>query len=146
MRKIYYLFPVFLLGDIISKYLVSVYLESKIHIFWDMLFLEFVKNTGIAFSFPITWVLLKIITVVLIFWIILYYIKEEKPKNNTLVDLSFILILSGAVWNALERIFLWEVIDFIWVKYFAVFNIADSYITIWALIYIYYTFFIAWKK
>lgn len=146
MRKIYYLFPVFLLGDIISKYLASVYLESKIHIFWDMLFLEFVKNTGIAFSFPITWVLLKIITVVLIFWIILYYIKEEKPKNNTLVDLSFILILSGAVWNALERIFLWEVIDFIWVKYFAVFNIADSYITIWALIYIYYTFFIAWKK
>lgn len=146
MRKIYYLFPVFLLGDIISKYLASAYLESKIHIFWDMLFLEFVKNTGIAFSFPITWVLLKIITVVLIFWIILYYIKEEKPKNNTLVDLSFILILSGAVWNALERIFLWEVIDFIWVKYFAVFNIADSYITIWALIYIYYTFFIAWKK
>lgn len=146
MRKIYYLFPVFLLGDIISKYLASVYLESKIHILWDILFLEFVKNTGIAFSFPITWVLLKIITVVLIFWIILYYIKEEKQKKNRLVDLSFILILSGAVWNALERIFLWEVVDFIWVKYFAVFNIADSYITIWALIYIYYTFFTAPKK
>jgi signal peptidase II len=77
----------------------------------------------------------------LIIGIFYYYIKEKKLyKNKFLTDLSFWLILAWAIWNWYERLFNKKVIDFIWVKYFSVFNLADSFITIWAIIYLYILF------
>lgn len=123
--------------DLFSKYTANNYLIEKIKIFWDLFYLDVYKNTGIAFSIPLEWILLKIITISLIIGIFYYYFKEEKNKNSKLVDISFWLILGWAIWNWVERIFFSEVTDFIWVKYFAVFNLADSFITIWVMLYIY---------
>lgn len=53
-----------------------------------------------------------------------------------MIDFSFWLILSGALANAFGRIYDSYVIDFIWVKYFAIFNIADSLIMIWVILYL----------
>ncbi|MDD3301955.1 MAG: signal peptidase II [Candidatus Gracilibacteria bacterium] len=49
--------------------------------------------------------------------------------------MSFVLIISGALGNAWERVFLGRVTDFIGVKYFSVFNLADTYITLGMIIY-----------
>ena len=75
-----------------------------------------------------------------------YYFKEEYKKRQKLVDLSFVLILSWALWNWYERIFNSKVIDFIWVKYFSIFNIADAYITIWVILYILNYYFLKKKN
>ncbi len=76
-------------------------------------------------------------TIILIFGIVYYYIKEEQKKEDKYIDMSFVLILSWALWNAYERIFVGEVIDFIGIKYFSVFNFADIYISLWVALYLY---------
>lgn len=128
-----------LILDILSKYLLNNILTEKISIFWDFVYLQLIKNDWIAFWIDINTYLLKVLTIVLIIWIF-YYHKIEKKKykdDEKLINLSFWLILGWAIWNAIHRIFYSEVIDFIWIKYFSVFNLADSFITIWAWIYIY---------
>jgi len=121
--------------DFISKYFfINFFIFKKINLIGDYIFLEVYKNTWIAFS--IEFPFLKFITILIIIGIIYYYIKIERIKNNKYIRLSFIFIIAWALWNARERILLWEVTDFIWVKYFSIFNFADIYINIWIIIYL----------
>ncbi len=124
--------------DILSKNFAFIYLQNKINIFWDLIYLKYILNPWIAFWIKIYPLLLKVITISLIILIFSYYKKERKTiKNMKILDFSFWLILAWAIWNAIERILNSNVIDFIWVKYFSIFNLADSFIFIWAIIYIY---------
>lgn len=135
--RCYELFYIVLLVffDYISKYLFATYLVSnKINILWDYIFLELFKNKWVAFSIELPF--LKVLTLIIITWIIYYYIKFEKYKKNRYIDLSYILIISWALWNARERIIFWEVTDFIWVKYFSIFNFADIYINLGIIFYL----------
>jgi lipoprotein signal peptidase len=124
--------------DTITKLSAQNYLTEKINLLWDFVFLEYILNTWIAFSIQVPTLILKILTIVLII-VIFYYYKTEKKLYNTckLYDISFWLILWGALWNAYERIFHEEVIDFLWIKYFSIMNFADIFISIWAILYIY---------
>jgi len=124
--------------DILSKNFAFIYLQNKINIFWDLIYLKYILNSWIAFWIKIYPLLLKVITISLIILIFYYYKKERKTiKNIKILDFSFWLILAWAIWNAIERILNSNVIDFIWIKYFSIFNLADSFIFIWAIIYIY---------
>ncbi len=120
--------------DYISKNISNNYLsENKIYLLWDYLKLELSKNKWIAFSLPIEWLLLKIITIIIIILITFYYLNFEKEKNKLFIQIWYWLIIWWAVWNAIERIFVWSVTDFISVKYFAIFNFADIFINIWVI-------------
>jgi len=138
----YYTLIIWLILDVLTKNLAINYLENKINLIWDFLFLKLVYNPGIAFWIEIPTSLLKIWTIALIIWIFWYYrveLKQEKSiKNKNIINFSFWLIISWAIANAYERVFNEKVVDFIWVKYFSVFNLADSFITIWASLLIYY--------
>lgn len=127
--------------DLYTKSLASIYLQKQVNIFWDFFYFKYVENTWIAFSIAIPFLILKSITIILIILIFYYYINElklEKKKNNIfLLKISFWLILSWAIWNWIERIFNEKVIDFIWVKNFSIFNLADSFIFIWAILYLF---------
>ena len=125
-------------ADAISKYWAHNVLSETISIIPNILSFQYAENTGIAFSIPLTGILLKIITVILIFGIFWYYWKEEKWKKSKWLNVSYTLIFAGAIGNAWERIFRWYVTDMISLEYFAIFNLADSYICIWALGVIYY--------
>lgn len=121
--------------DLTSKNLANIYLQNKVNILWDFLYFKYAENPWIAFSINLPFI--KVITIILILYIFYYYIKEEQNKKSKLIDLSFWFILAWAIWNWIERVFNSFVIDFIWVKYFAIFNTADVFISIWAIIYIY---------
>ncbi len=125
-----------LVFDLITKNIVLNFLNEKIDIFWNIFYLEYFENTWIAFSMQLPFI--KIITIILIIWIFYYYFNEEKKKNSKLIDISFWLILWWAIWNWFERIFNSKVIDFIWVKYFSIFNFADFFISLGAFLYIIY--------
>ncbi len=133
---LYLIIIIWVVLDLFTKNLAFNSLQDRISILWNFLYLQYFENTGIAFSTQVPG--LKYLTIILIIWIFIYYFSERKnTKNNNLLDLSFWLILAWAIWNWIERVFNWYVIDFIWVKYFSVFNLADSFITIWAIIYLY---------
>ncbi len=138
--NMFYITIIFWVGlDLLTKIIAFKYLQNQINIFSDLVFLKYSENTGIAFSIQIPY--LKYITIILIFGIFYYYFLEKKIlKNLKLLDLSFWLILAWAIWNWIERLFNSKVIDFIWIKYFSVFNLADIFITIWAIIYLYILF------
>lgn len=123
--------------DLISKYFANIYLQDKVNIIWDYLYLQYILNPWIAFWIKIYPPLLKILTISLIILIFYYYRQEKKEKNDKLLDISFWLVLAWAIWNGIERVFNSEVIDFIWVKYFSIFNLADCFISIWWIIYLY---------
>ncbi len=134
---IYFLIPFFVFIDLFTKYLAKEYLQTPIILIENFFSLRYVENIGIAFSFPITWLPLKILTILIIWFFLYYYFTEEKHKKNIFVDGSFVLILSWAIWNGYERIWNEKVIDFFAVQYFSVFNMADVFITVWVLLYIF---------
>ncbi|MDP2090697.1 MAG: signal peptidase II [Candidatus Gracilibacteria bacterium] len=123
--------------DLISKYFANIYLQNKVNIIGDYLYLQYILNPGIAFGIKIYPPLLKILTISLIILIFYYYRYEKKENNNKLLDISYGLVLAGAIGNGIERVFNSNVIDFIGVKYFSIFNLADGFISIGAILYLY---------
>jgi len=132
--KIFILIFFFSWFDLLTKIIAKNYLIDTKNLLGDFLYLEYVENIWIAFSMPITWIVLKILTILIIFIIFVYYFKYEKKNNINFI--IYWLIFSWAIWNWIERIFNWKVIDFIWIKYFAIFNLADTYISLAVFIYI----------
>ncbi|MEI7999147.1 MAG: signal peptidase II [Candidatus Omnitrophota bacterium] len=111
-------------------------LNESLIIIKNFLYFTLVHNTGIAFG------LLKdcgfvffIVPVVLIFLLIynIYYYRHAQELSRIYIT-AFSLILGGAVGNLIDRISLGYVVDFIDFRIWPVFNIADSAITIGAII------------
>ena len=130
--------------DFFSKQYVESVLAGNIHeyfpILGEYLGISLSYNSGIAFSLPITGIPLQIITICILFCLFLYYFYTEYPKDLHILDIWYTLIFAGALSHAYERIFAGHVIDFISVKYFAILNFADIFITIGAcfILFVYY--------
>ena len=93
-------------------------------------------NEGIAFSF-LSFMddrLLAILTVLIIIFVV--WLWRQTPRSRWLSRIGFAFVVGGAIGNLVDRVFLGHVIDFILVHYgtwsFAIFNLADSFITIGA--------------
>ena len=87
----------------------------------------YVVNTGAAFGlFPEQGGLFAIIALIVVVAILLYY--RYLPTYNLLVRVSLGLQLGGALGNLVDRIRYGHVIDFIDLKIWPVFNLADVWI------------------
>lgn len=102
--------------------------------------LQLAFNTGAAYSFlhhASGWqnIFFIVLATLVSIWIV-YVILTETKRSNLLLG-GFALILGGAISNAWDRMLYQAVIDFInphWENwYFAIFNIADSAITVGAI-------------
>jgi len=140
----FYLFSVtgwvllFLALDQLSKYWVMRLLPEGQA--WPLLpFLSFyrTRNTGIAFSMlsSVSGIGLIILTIAIILFIA-YLLWRQNPRRH-LTCFGYILIIGGALGNVTDRLRLHYVVDFILFHLgswsFAVFNLADSFITIGAI-------------
>lgn len=106
--------------------------------------LTLMYNKGAAFSFlsdaggwqRILFVMLSVTISSFLFIWLKQISKDEKQKNNNLLQIAIAFILGGAVGNLIDRALTGEVVDFIQVYYssyyFPAFNIADSAITLGA--------------
>ncbi len=87
-------------------------------------YLTLTTNTGAAFSlFQGQRYILIAISIIAIFFILKYYHERKYQFPLT-------LILAGTIGNLIDRIFLGYVRDFIDLKFWPIFNIADTIITI----------------
>lgn len=66
--------------------------------------------------------------------VILISVNLKKICYNSKLKISFILILSGAIGNLIDRLRYGYIIDFLDFRIWPVFNIADSSITIGAIL------------
>ncbi len=102
-------------------------------------FLHFtlVHNTGIAFGLfkdqGVVFIIIPIIAIILLIFNIYYYRQNDEALSRPYI-LAFSLILAGAVGNLYDRIVYGHVIDFVDFRVFPVFNVADSAITIGAVV------------
>lgn len=91
--------------------------------------LTYVRNTGAAFGmFSHGRPIFVIATIIAIVLILVYHYKTK--ETNVWFNLALGLELGGALGNLVDRVFLGWVTDFIHVMKFAVFNAADSAITV----------------
>lgn len=95
-----------------------------------------VHNTGIAFGLfknqGFVFIVIPIIAVALLVYNIYYY--QKQGTLNRLYILGFSLILGGAIGNLIDRVMLGYVVDFFDFQIWPVFNVADSAITVGAII------------
>ena len=102
-----------------------------------------VHNTGIAFGFfkdqGIVFIIIPIIAIILLVFNIFYYRQNDEVLSRPYI-IAFSLILGGAIGNLIDRIAYGYVIDFIDFRIWPVFNIADSAITIGAVIILFQCF------
>ncbi|WP_336278694.1 signal peptidase II [Bartonella sp. CB175] len=97
-----------------------------------------VHNSGIAFSFFSSFSHWGLIILTLIIIVALLWIRKNTECNKSLSRFGLTIIIGGAIGNFIDRIRFHYVIDYILfyiddIFYFAVFNLADSFITIGAI-------------
>ena len=94
-----------------------------------ILHLTYVQNTGMAFGlfrgYPLFFALLAVVVSI---WIVTELARPANP--DALLAFSLAAILGGALGNLIDRLRLGYVIDFIDLRVWPVFNVADSAITI----------------
>ncbi|MFZ5800520.1 MAG: signal peptidase II [Candidatus Omnitrophota bacterium] len=127
-----------LAADQASKFIFNRCLEigESVPVIKGVLHLSLVYNTGIAFGlFKNQTVFFIAVSILAIILIILNLILEGRGKRIHPADLwGFSLMLGGAAGNLFDRIRLGHVVDFIDLRVWPVFNLADSCITVGAII------------
>lgn len=126
-------------ADQITKVLVAADLEGKapVHVLGDAVTLDVSRNSGAAFSFaPMATMVFTVIAI----GVAVVIARTASTLRSTGWAVSLGLIFAGAVGNLLDRLFRTPgvgrgaVVDFIDVRHFATFNVADSCITVGAVL------------
>lgn len=125
---------VLIIVDQITKILVKDLMIIK-----SFLKFTYIKNTGAAFGILSgNRIIIILVTLILIGYLIYDSLKNNKTKLELF---SYLLIISGAIGNLIDRVFFGYVRDFIsftlFSKEMAIFNVADIYITFGVIIYLY---------
>jgi len=122
--------------DQASKFLFTKFLNlnQTLSVIPGIFHFTLVHNRGAAFGIlreqSFLFVLTSFVAVILIY----FNLKNNRRKNPFLSNLSLALVLAGALGNLIDRIRFGYVIDFLDFRIWPVFNIADSAITIGAII------------
>jgi len=117
--------------DQISKYWVVnfVPLNAQIKLIPGFLYITHIKNSGGAFGLfqnkVNVFIIVSIISILLII-----VLKISMNIKSYTYNLALGFVLGGAIGNLYDRYFIREVTDFIYLRFFAVFNGADSFIVV----------------
>jgi len=88
----------------------------------------YVCNKGVAFSLPIPWWIIYTFFALFFIFIVLYLLGKIKFESFIINQWGLILVAGGALGNLIDRLNFGCVVDFIDLKIFPVFNLADIFI------------------
>lgn len=122
--------------DQFTKFIIvkNLLLNQSIPVIKGIFHISLVHNRGAAFGVLKNQVPVLILTAVLAIALIYVTIKKNKDKGKYLEKIALSLVLAGALGNLIDRICFGYVIDFLDFRIWPVFNVADSAITIGAII------------
>ncbi|MCX5725739.1 MAG: signal peptidase II [Candidatus Saganbacteria bacterium] len=124
--------------DQLTKFLVRIYIVPgrPLNIIPGVLNLTYIKNVGAAFGilYGQTYFLLAVGVAVMA--AVLYY-HFRVPRDQKLIHVSLALIFGGSLSNFLDRLLNGYVMDMIDIRFWPVFNIADTVIVIGVAILLY---------
>jgi signal peptidase II len=133
------LVPLFVVIDQLTKYLAEtgLPLQQPVPV---MPFLSMFRtyNTGIAFSFLSGLDDMALVALTLAISGFIGWLWYRSDARQTFARIGYAFVLGGAIGNLIDRVRLGHVVDFILVHThnwsFAVFNLADSFITVGAML------------
>lgn len=153
IKKFYWILIVFLIIglDQITKYLIVSKLElyEEIAIIPNFFTITHVHNEGIAFGMlskfgTLSKIAVILLTFVMIVVAVLLIIKHLVTGSLGIVCVSF--IIGGGIGNLIDRVVLRYVVDFFaftfWGKDFAIFNVADIFVTVGTILFMFYFLFL----
>ncbi|MCK9438971.1 MAG: signal peptidase II [Patescibacteria group bacterium] len=118
-----FLIAIFFIADRVLKYLAINSWESK-NILGEILKFNFTANKYIAFSLPLSGLILNLFIFFILF-LILIYLAFLFYKKRHYEFLGFLAIFCGALSNLIDRLKHSFVVDYLDLYYFTVFNLAD---------------------
>jgi signal peptidase II len=98
-----------------------------------IVYLTHTQNTGAAFSFGVSFGTFFMVLALAVSAAIIVY-NRRIPAGDTWLRLGLGMIMGGALGNALDRAVFGSVTDFIDLRWWPVFNLADSSIAVGAVI------------
>ncbi len=141
MRKIRHLLylVLFIALDQFTKYLAVTGLKDKapLDIIPNVLQLYYHENTGAVWGIMSGKVsFLAIVTVLIMAGMVAVYFKIPEDKRYNSLRIIMVFITAGAIGNLIDRSIRKYVVDFIYIKLinFPIFNIADTYVTVSAVL------------
>lgn len=127
-----------LVGDQVAKYFTAANLAVGQSVTFIPGFMDFtyVQNTGAAFSMfsNATW-LLALLSGIMAVVVIYLLFKFKKRLSSKLFNIAMAFIAAGAIGNLIDRVahgFVIDMMEFTFVN-FAVFNVADCFVTFGAI-------------
>jgi len=129
--------------DQLTKFLIkqNLQLTQSIPIMKNILHLTYVTNNGSAFGLFKGFNLIFVIFSVIAVFVVSYFINRVK-ENEKALQFAVGLLLGGTIGNLIDRLIFGHVIDFIDLRIWPVFNVADSAVTISIILLI----FLLWEK
>jgi signal peptidase II len=124
--KLWFFAPVFILLDQITKYAARLELADKTLDLFPGAKLHLAFNTGFAFSLPAPQLILIVLAIGVSGFLIFWSSRTERPVSE---KWAAVLLTSGAIGNAIDRILFRSVTDFLSFWSFPIFNIADVLVT-----------------
>ena len=109
--------------------------------------LTYLENRGAVWGLMQGWRIVFLVATLLFLGVLLWFYTKKRNEMTTLTRLILALLFSGAVGNLIDRLIFGYVRDMIYFRLinFPVFNVADSAITIAAVLLVIETFFIRGK-
>lgn len=133
-RWLFVIAAVIVLLDQVSKYFVRTYIPAGgSWAPWPWLYpyarLYHINNSGVAFGmFQGNNILFSIVAALVAIAIVYYY--PSIPEKDKVLRFAMAMQLGGAIGNLIDRVTIGHVTDFMSVGNFAIFNVADSCITV----------------
>ena len=128
--------------DQLTKYFTvqNIDLYEVVEFIPNVVSLTYIRNTGAAFSILEGQMWFFYIVTVVVAAGLIYYMYTE-ARENKILGFLLSLILAGAIGNFIDRLFLQYVVDMIKLEFidFAIFNVADSYLTVGVILLLIYT-------
>ena len=119
-----------LVADQVTKHIVThtLALDDSVHVIGP-LSIHHVQNSGIAFGlFSSATAVVTVVTAAAVIWMLTFFARAG--SRHPVLPAALGLLIGGSVSNLLDRIRLHHVTDFIDLKWWPAFNLADTFIVV----------------
>jgi signal peptidase II len=119
-----------ILADQLTKHIVAgqLSLGEELRVLGP-LSIRHVQNTGIAFGlFAGATSLVVVLTAVAVIWMLVYFARSG--ARHPVLPVALGLVIGGSVSNLVDRVRLGHVTDFLSIRWWPAFNLADSFIVV----------------
>jgi signal peptidase II len=122
------------IADQVTKHIVTatLALDDSVHVLGP-LSIHHVQNSGIAFGlFASATAIVTVVTAGAVIWMLVFFARSG--ARHPVLPAALGLLIGGSVSNLVDRVRLHHVTDFIDLKYWPAFNLADSFIVVGVVI------------